>query len=300
MRIKGFDSSNFTEELIERALSVGRFPHAVIIEGGTAKDRIDLARKISLSLICTDGECRPCGECMNCRKTSMDIHPDVLIHQPKRKNTSKNDSYYVDYIREIRDMAYIIPNEADIKIIILEEAQLMNEQAQNAFLKILEEPPAFAIFMLLTSTKSVFLSTILSRVTVYSLGGETADGKDTAAAEKANAAAESVAYALASDSHFDIVVATGVFDKNQKLLSDSLPVMNEIFMQSLRIKYNASDKENYPEVCDLLAKKLSKRTLLRLCDDVNILSDALKQNANLNLTIARLCTLFKSASLEQE
>ncbi len=296
MNIKGFDKSDITEKLIERSLSVGRFPHAVIIEGGSSDDRIDLAKRISLALVCEDESSKPCGECSDCRKASMGFHPDILIHQPKKKETSKNVSYYVEYVREIRDMAYIIPNEANVKIIILEEAQLMNEAGQNAFLKILEEPPGFTVFMLLTSTKSVFLPTILSRAAVYSLGGEVSEDKD----EAPKYAAESVACALTSDNHFDLVIASAVFDKNQKLLADSLPIMNSYFVEALKIKYRASDDENYPEVCETLAKKLSKRTLLRLCDHVNTLSEALKQNANLNLTIARMCALFKSASLEQE
>lgn len=296
MNIKGFDKSDITEKLIERSLSVGRFPHAVIIEGGSSEKRIDLAKRISLALVCEDENSRPCGECSDCRKASMGFHPDILIHQPKKKETSKNVSYYVEYIRDIRDMAYIIPNEANIKIIILEEAQLMNEAGQNAFLKILEEPPGFTVFMLLTTTKSVFLPTILSRAAVYSLGGEMSEVKDDAP----KYAAESVAQALTCDNHYDLVIASAVFDKNQKLLADSLPIMNSYFMQALKIKYHASDDESYPEVCEILAKKLSKNTLLRLCDNVNTLSEALKQNANLNLTIARMCTLFKSASLEQE
>ncbi len=296
MNIKGFDKSDITEKLIERSLSVGRFPHAVIIEGGSSDERIELAKKISLALVCEDENSRPCGECSDCRKASMGFHPDILIHQPKKKENSKNVSYYVEYVREIRDTAYIIPNEANVKIIILEEAQLMNEAGQNAFLKILEEPPGFTVFMLLTSTKSIFLPTILSRTAVYSLGGEADESKD----EAPGYAAESVARALISGNHYDMVIASAQFEKNQKLLADSLPVMSMYFVQALKIKYNASVSESCPEVCELMAKKLSKRTLLRLCDHANTLSDALKQNANLNLTIARMCALFKSASLEQE
>ena len=300
MNIIGFDNSNHTEKLIATSLATGRFPHGAIIEGGTPEERLSIAKKIASAIICSDDSSRPCGVCNSCRKTMMGIHPDVIIKQPERRNSSKNKSYQVDYIREIRDEAYIIPNEADSKIFILEEAQLMNEAGQNAFLKVLEEPPEFAVFILLTSTKSVFLPTILSRAMVYPLGGDISEAVDEEIRERAFAAAESIALAVTGDNHFELVRAAGIFDKDQKLLEFSLPIMSELFMQALKLKYNASDKSDYPECCDTLSEKLSKRTLLRLCDNVNILTNALNHNANLNLTIARLCTLFKSASLEQE
>jgi len=300
MNIIGFDKSNHTEELIAASLATGRFPHGAIIEGGTPEERLALAQKIASAIICDDEDTKPCGECNNCRKTSLGLHPDVLIKQPQRKDSAKNKTYFVDYVREIRDDAYIIPNEADSKIYILEEAQTMNEAGQNAFLKILEEPPEFAVFILLTPSKSVFLPTILSRAMVFPLGGDVSGIIDDELRERAAAAAEAVCEAVTADNHFEIVKAAGIFDKEQKLLEASLPLMSDMFMQALKIKYNASDRADCPECCNTLSSKLSKRTLLRLCDDVNILTEALEHNANLNLTIARLCTLFKSASLEQE
>ena len=75
--------------------------------------------------------------------------------------------------------------------------------------------------------------------------------------------------------------------------------MAEIFVGALRVKYSAKEADD-ADPCSILASKLSRRALLKLVDDVNILSEALNMNANLNLTITRLCTLFRSASSEQE
>ena len=302
MKATGFDKSNHTHALIAGALEAGRFPHAALIEGGTPDERRSLAAKITAALLCEDDEIIPCGECHSCIKALGGFHPDILFYEPKRnpKTASKTANYYVDYIREIRDSSFIIPMEADTKIAVLCEAQLMNEQAQNAFLKILEEPPEFAVFILLSSTKSVFLSTILSRVTVYTLSSDAAETDSDIPYENALAAAQSVARAVVADNHFEIVRAAGVFDKNQELLKASLPLMSEIFVKALKIKYSALNGEAGDEVSELLSRRLSRRTLLKLTDYVNLISDSLSINANLNLTITRLCTLFKNASNEQE
>lgn len=301
MEAVGFDRNKHTEEQIALALEAGRFPHAVLIEGGSPDERRSLALKITASLLCEDDEKIPCGQCHSCLKTLGGFHPDVLFYEPKRnpKTSTKNELYYVDYIREIRDSSFVIPMEADIKIAVLCEAQTMNEQAQNAFLKILEEPPEFAVFILLSSTKSVFLPTILSRVMTYTLSGEASDNNEAIPREAAYAAAESVTEAIAAPSHFEIVRAAGVFDKNGDLLKAALPIMAEIFVGALRVKYSAKEADD-ADPCSILASKLSRRALLKLVDDVNILSEALNMNANLNLTITRLCTLFRSASSEQE
>ncbi|MBR6360284.1 MAG: hypothetical protein IKH65_09795 [Clostridia bacterium] len=297
MEIVGFDRNNHTQEMIYRALLSGRFPHTVILEGGLPEERLDLAVKIASALLCRDNNTVPCGECHSCRKIEHRTHPDVLILKPEKKEGSKNETYFVDYIRQIRDNAFIIPHESDLKIFILQEAQIMNDQAQNAFLKILEEPPEYVIFILLASTKSVYLPTILSRASVFTLGGETREVKDTVSRERAEAAAEAVCLALGN--RYELVMAAGVFDKDQKLLTATLPILGEIFSDTLRVKYSAYEGEP-PELCRNLASKFSKRTLLRLADDVNILTEALRQNANLNLTLARLSSLFKSAETEQE
>ncbi len=301
MEAVGFDKNIYAEGLIAGALESGRFPHAALIEGGSPEERRSLALKITAALLCDDDEKIPCGQCHPCIKTLGGFHPDVLFYEPKRnpKTSTKSEIYYVDYIREIRDSSFVIPMEAEMKIAVLCEAQLMNEQAQNAFLKILEEPPEFAVFILLSSTKSVFLPTILSRVMTYTLPGEVTDSNEAIPREKAYAAAESIAEAIAADNHFEIVRAAGVFDKNGDLLKAALPLMAEIFVGALRIKYSANEADP-ADPRSVLAARLSRRALLKLVDDVNILSDSLNMNANLNLTITRLCTLFRSASNEQE
>ncbi len=293
MEISGFEKNDYAEKLIADALASGRFPHAVLIEGGTPERRSALARRISASLLCKDGQTVPCGECLPCKKALGGFHPDVLLHNPD--TGSSKPVYSVEQIREIREDTFIIPMEADLKITVLCEAQYMNGNAQNAFLKVLEEPPEFAVFILLAQTKSAFLPTIISRVTVYTLSGEAEREEGGISAEDALAAAEDIAAAVSADNHFEIVRCAGVFDKNQALLEAALPLMSDIFMNALRVKYSGGEFAG-SEIEKKLSSKLSRRAILSLIDRVDILTGEIKRNANLNLTVTRLCTLFKSAS----
>lgn len=298
MIINGFDKSKPAENLVQYALSAGRFPQASIIEGGTPEERNELADKIAAALVCSDRDMRPCGECSDCRKAADGMHPDISIYNPSKSETSSKLIYSVKAVKEIRKSAFIIPNEADARVVIFRDAQCMNEQGQNALLKILEEPPEYAVFILLAPSKSVFSETVLSRAMVYTVGGKATDGSDDIPQEQAVEAARGIADALLADNEFEIVKAAGAFDKNGKLLEAALPHMSEIFMNALKIKYGvAVDKD---ETAAAISIKLTRRALINMIDSVNILNNTFGYNANLNLTLARLCTLLKSARMEKE
>ena len=96
--------------------------------------------------------------CPSCKKILDGNSPDLItVH---REDTA---SLGVDIIREMRKDVWIAPNDTDFKIYLIEEAHLMNEQAQNALLLTLEEPPAYVFFLLLCETTSTLLETIRSR-----------------------------------------------------------------------------------------------------------------------------------------
>ena len=143
----------------------GNFPHGVLVECQNSNEGEEFARFIANTLVCT-GDNKPCSVCPDCIKAQGKGHPDIF-ETDGIKGKSKN--FTVDAIREIRDDAFVIPNESDKKIYILKNGHNMNEQAQNAILKILEEPPSYVYFIIVTESKSTMLETVLSRVQVYSL-----------------------------------------------------------------------------------------------------------------------------------
>lgn len=146
---------------ISALLSSGRLPHALLLEGQRGTGRRTLAWAIAKALVCDRGTA--CGQCKNCKQAAAHAHPDILAYQPEKS------VFTVDLVRKICADAMIKPNQAACKVMILQDCELMNPQAQNAFLKTLEEPPGRVHFILLTQNSKMLLDTIRSRCTAFLL-----------------------------------------------------------------------------------------------------------------------------------
>ena len=134
--------------------------HAYILCGPGGSGRHTLARLLAAALVCSGPEGhRPCGVCPHCKKAAAGIHPDItLVTGP-----GDGKPITVDQIRSIRADAYVRPNEAQRKVYILEHAQQLNASAQNAMLKLLEDGPAYAAFLLIADNGGGLLQTVRSR-----------------------------------------------------------------------------------------------------------------------------------------
>ena len=134
--------------------------HAYLITGGGGDSRAALANRLTAAYLCEGaGRKIPCGACRSCRKVSAGTHPDAQRTAPapgKREIT-------VDQIRTLRSDTYIRPNEGKRKVCIIDPADAMNAPAQNALLKVLEEGPAYAAFLLLADQRGKLLDTVRSR-----------------------------------------------------------------------------------------------------------------------------------------
>ena len=166
MKLTNFIGNEKVVDSLSKLFEGGRFPHALIIEGEDGIGKKTLARDLACTLVCR-GDDKPCGECTQCKKAIAGIHPDISEYIP----AGGVNSFHVDTVRNIINDAYIQPNEADYKIYILANAHCMNQNAQNALLKILEEPPKYVVFILTTNSKSALLSTVLSRSVCVTLEG---------------------------------------------------------------------------------------------------------------------------------
>ena len=140
--------------------------HAYILSGPAGSGRHTLARLLCGAMLCTasSGE-RPCGRCAPCRKVSSGVHPDVTVIS----GPGEGKPITVDQVRALRSDAYIRPNEGERKIYLLEQADRMNQSAQNAMLKLLEEGPAYAAFLLLSENAGGILETVRSRCETLTL-----------------------------------------------------------------------------------------------------------------------------------
>ncbi|MCL1827902.1 MAG: hypothetical protein FWG32_00240 [Oscillospiraceae bacterium] len=137
--------------------------HAYIAASASEENRDRLSMKLAAALLC-ESENKPCGSCKNCRKISSRIHPDVIIVEREKddKGAFKKE-LSVERIRAAVADFSVLPNEAARKVYLIADAGYMNVPAQNALLKMLEEPPAHAAVILCAGNAGFFLDTIRSR-----------------------------------------------------------------------------------------------------------------------------------------
>lgn len=155
--------------------------HAYLICGGGEESRKELALRLISAYLC-QGERPPCGSCLACRKVASGNHPDVVWTLPPEGKREIS----VDQARAIRGDAYVRPNEGARKVYVIQPADAMNPAAQNALLKVLEEGPPYAAFLLLTGRPGRLLDTVRSRCETLSLPPEepVPDPADQARAEE--------------------------------------------------------------------------------------------------------------------
>lgn len=153
------------KEHLQNALSTGKVSHAYIINGERFSGKEYIAKIFAMALQCERDGIEPCQECHSCRQALSDNQPDII-----RVTHEKPGSIGVDDIRaQINGDIAIKPYSNPRKIYIVNEAEKMTVQAQNALLKTLEEPPAYAVILLLTTNVNAFLPTILSRCVVLNM-----------------------------------------------------------------------------------------------------------------------------------
>lgn len=143
---------------LQNAIRMGKVSHAYIIQGEEGSGKKLLAGTFAAALQCEEDKERPCGTCRSCRQAESGNHPDI------RWITHEKAAIGVDDIRlQLNNDILVKPYSRPYKVYIIDEAEKMTEQAQNAMLKTIEEPPDYAVILLLTVNAKLLLSTILSR-----------------------------------------------------------------------------------------------------------------------------------------
>jgi len=260
-------------------------PHAVLLEGGTQAFRREIALELAQALLCESqpqdpnqaslfGEPeptqKPCNTCNHCHKALQNIHPDLFLAE----GGAGARSFHIDAIRTIRQQAIVLPNEAEHKVFVLHNAHTMTTEAQNALLKLLEEPPDYVCLILTAPARKLLLQTVISRVATVSLGAaaeEALDPEREALLQQHTAAITQAM--LQSGRPYAMLEATAPLEGDRDLLRELLPCLRRA----------------------LYARLIEDITLapraLQWIDDLRRLEDALGRNANLNLLITRLAGL---------
>ena len=163
MRLDGLYGNEALKARLSAAFDSGRVAHSYLLCGPDGSGKHTLARSMAAAMQCTGRGELPCGVCTACRKVLSGQHPDVItVNDPEHKLIA------VDVIRRMRADMFVRPNEGQRKIYILD--QDMGEPSQNALLKILEEPPDYGVFLILTANAEKLLATIRSRCAELQLG----------------------------------------------------------------------------------------------------------------------------------
>ncbi len=286
-----FENLNVTpafKSSVSSAIRSGRISHALILEGSDDETRFSAAGEIAKALLCK-GDTVPCNTCTACMKCDKAIHPDVHILQKEEDSTMIK----VDAVRSIRAMALVFPNEGSKSVFIIREAQYMNPQAQNALLKILEEPSQHVCFILTCPSKSAFLETVISRTTVYSLGQEKYDTVQADKADEGKEFANELLSVFLSSNEFYFIQKTAAFQKDKSLFKATLSSMIPIIRDALIIQSGGKSLiSGYEDTAKRISAVLTQKKNLELLEGIQQLSDAVALSANHNLSITRLSALL--------
>ena len=149
------------KENLRQSAGTGRISHFYLLSGAEGSGKKTLARLLAAAAVCTNAQ-RPCLRCEACRKAMADTHPDIItVTDPDHKAVP------VAMVKDIRAQMYVQPNEASKKVYIF--PQELRVEGQNALLKVLEEPPAYGVCILLTDRSEQILPTVRSRCTELKL-----------------------------------------------------------------------------------------------------------------------------------
>ena len=164
----GFEEIVGHEQIVthlKSAMKLGKVSHAYILSGEKGCGKKLLADVFAETLQCEKGGTEPCGSCHSCVQAQSGNHPDIIHLMHEKPNSISVDDVRTQIVNDV----LIKPYSGKYKIYIVPDAEKMTAAAQNALLKTIEEPPAYAVILLLANNASALLPTILSRCVMLSL-----------------------------------------------------------------------------------------------------------------------------------
>ena len=134
---------------LKNAIHMQKISHAYILNGEKSMGKMMIAKSFAMTLQCEMQEEEPCMNCRSCRQAKEQNQPDIIYVRHDKSNTISVD----DIRHQLNNDVVIKPYSSKYKIYIIDEAEKMSIQAQNALLKTIEEPPAYGIILLLTKSR---------------------------------------------------------------------------------------------------------------------------------------------------
>lgn len=316
MSIKIYSNNN-TLNTLSSMLQSNRLAHSFLIYGDRGLGKKTIAKYFAMSLICENSQNTPCQHCVACKNILNDNHPDVIWVE----HSGKLQGFSAETVRNICSDAFVTPNNANKKVYIFADADNITVQAQNALLKLVEEPPNFTYFIFTAKAKNVFLTTIISRI--ISLGvsecteaecrlaleerGFLNDDIDDAIScfhgniglcisyiqdeklQETVKLTKAITNAIINRNEYELTVAFAVVEKDRNMAKTALTLLDKQFHDALTAKFIERFIGCYPSG----SKKLSQKITSSSCEELHLLvRNAMSQidsNVNLKLILSTLC-----------
>jgi DNA polymerase-3 subunit delta' len=154
MEFRGIVGHQKAKDLLSKVLARDRLPHALLFSGPPGVGKYTIALELVGRLFCETQSA--CGTCRPCQNVGRQAHPDLTI-------LTSDTSIGIELLRGVRKDVYEPPFEAPLRVILIDGAERMTNEAANALLKTLEEPPPFNLFLLVTSSEKELPLTVRSR-----------------------------------------------------------------------------------------------------------------------------------------
>lgn len=318
MTLNDFIGNENIKNEIAAALEKESLPHAIMIEGAKGTGKRTLARILASACVCTASSVRPCGVCPSCIKAERDCHPDIVT-----ADGAKSGELSVNSIRRIRSDAYIKPNEANKRVFMLLDCDRMLPPAQNAFLKVLEEPPGNVVFIITVSSANMLLETVRSRCRLLTLYPVTPEQAAEAASkyypekdygellsyarlcdgnigqtlqmvesggEKARREAQEIFSLIGKTGEYDLLLKTSQACRERLHMSAVIDCLMELSAECIKASVGA---ECLSPVAAETASRLTTARCMKLADNLQRIREASQTNVNLNFFGTWLCAMLK-------
>lgn len=235
----------------------GLCSHAYIVDGAAGTGKYGFALFCASALLCTGTWKKPCGVCSACIKNAQGEHPDLVVVGGEKAPT-------VADVRELIHRAALKPNDGERQVFIVRRADKMLASAQNALLKLFEEPPESVTVFLLTESRSSLLPTVLSRGQRIHLDGLTEEELFAVLKEE-----------FPAESEAKLAKAAAKSDGNAGAAREYLSAASaELRAKSREVAVLALSRKRYELFAALVQPRYKREQLASLLDALLALSDS--------------------------
>jgi DNA polymerase III delta' subunit len=325
IELSSFVGNRELKESLNSYFLSGRLPHALILQGEDGLGKRTLAKWIAMAAVCRgDGSQIPCGHCSGCLRAKAMSHPDIRVIT----GSGASNSVSVESVRKMTEDAYRKPEEADRNVYLIFAGNTISEPAQNKLLKLVEEPPAGALFLITIRSADSLLPTIRSRAAVLTLrpvepeealaylvergaerekaqeavslfGGNIGraehflQGEDNASSQKI--AASVAALVDQSDEHAMLAALAPVI-RERALFGEVMAHMAAIFRDACVLRAGGAHSiGTAPQVSQRLSESLTKAQLAALPGICYTFQEYFQRNGNLTLLATVFCARIRNA-----